>query len=694
MIYRSYTKGLWKTVASYSVIITSIMGLFLYSSRAQGQDTQQKDNILYAIAAQEKQRLPLRVKGHTVTRNSKEVLARNQESWILSHKAGAVAPGLLVRVETAFEWINAGQKQLSRQRVTLPINTASSYTLKGGWSSQRMWSGKQSTILNSQNDKDEPVNVVITPADLEDSLMERAEVAKSGADLLLCAYNGQSWSEFLKDKDLQISESKWKNIPCTLLTWNMKEFGGNFTIYIVPSRSFTVVRKEITGVNNRLVSESEVKDFEQIGNQWIPKQVQTLFYDNTSNQGSRQISSITSNAEQIQVAVTLPEHTFDLAIDQLPKGSKIKDIGARTVQNIGAEVSDEDVIKLSNALQLFMQNKASRQVINKTLPDSKKVSFPRNCGPYSLLVMCQMLGIETTSKEMTKLADTDSQGITSMAGLVKALNAKGVNAKAVEMDLQDLRTVPLPAILHLTQEHYLVLLKFGEANVFVLDPPTRVFVATPEQISSVWSKRAVVISNAKFQSPKNGGANVKSSDSPSNIDSFTMLPPVEADPTAVVATAFPKIKAGQLAPNFSVMDMNGQLRHLSDLRGKKNLLLTFFPRCFTGGCAGQLASLRDTQKSFASANTEVWAVSVDPAEGEKGQRAFAKLLNLNFPLLPDPERKVSLLYGAVQSQDQLAARMSILIDKEGIVQLVDTNINIRTHGTEILDKMRILGMAK
>jgi peroxiredoxin len=45
----------------------------------------------------------------------------------------------------------------------------------------------------------------------------------------------------------------------------------------------------------------------------------------------------------------------------------------------------------------------------------------------------------------------------------------------------------------------------------------------------------------------------------------------------------PKLEVGKPAPAFTVMDMNGQVRRLSDERGKKNLLLTFFPKCFTGG---------------------------------------------------------------------------------------------------------------
>jgi len=45
----------------------------------------------------------------------------------------------------------------------------------------------------------------------------------------------------------------------------------------------------------------------------------------------------------------------------------------------------------------------------------------------------------------------------------------------------------------------------------------------------------------------------------------------------------PRLEVGKPAPDFSINDMNGHVRRLSDLRGQRNLLLTFFPKCFTGG---------------------------------------------------------------------------------------------------------------
>lgn len=152
----------------------------------------------------------------------------------------------------------------------------------------------------------------------------------------------------------------------------------------------------------------------------------------------------------------------------------------------------------------------------------------------------------------------------------------------------------------------------------------------------------------------------------------------------------PKLEVGLPAPDFALPDMNGVLRRPADLKGKKYLLLTFFPKCFTGTCAKQLESLRNSQPELDANDIAVWGVSVDPAEGEKGQRAFAQFLKLPFPLLPDTRRNLSILYSAAQSPNQTSSRMSVLIDKQGVVRWIDKQINPTTHGADVVAKVREL----
>ena len=83
---------------------------------------------------------------------------------------------------------------------------------------------------------------------------------------------------------------------------------------------------------------------------------------------------------------------------------------------------------------------------------------------------------------------------------------------------------------------------------------------------------------------------------------------------------------------------------------------------------------------------------MDAADGERGQRAFAHELKLTFPLLPDTQRQITKLYGATGNADDMAARQSVLIDKNSIVRWIDTNVSVQTHGADVLTKMRELGL--
>lgn len=156
----------------------------------------------------------------------------------------------------------------------------------------------------------------------------------------------------------------------------------------------------------------------------------------------------------------------------------------------------------------------------------------------------------------------------------------------------------------------------------------------------------------------------------------------------------PKIEVGQVAPDFSMPTSGGKVLRLSDLRGQKNVLLTFFPKCFTGGCTNHLTSLRDAQPQFDDAQTQVVAVSVDAADGPRGQIAFAARWNLGFPLVPDVGRNLCLLFGAATSPNQLATRMSVLVDKKGVVRWISQTVDVHTHGTDVVEVLKQQGLSK
>lgn len=149
-----------------------------------------------------------------------------------------------------------------------------------------------------------------------------------------------------------------------------------------------------------------------------------------------------------------------------------------------------------------------------------------------------------------------------------------------------------------------------------------------------------------------------------------------------------ELRAGTPSPFITARDASSTVRRSADLRGKSALLVTFFPRCFTGNCTQQLTSLRDAYPELEKAGVQVWAVTNDPADGPKGARAFARALKLPFPIVPDTDRKISLAFGAVHTREQVAARMSVLIGKDGRIRWIDKQINPRTHGLDVLARFK------
>jgi len=103
------------------------------------------------------------------------------------------------------------------------------------------------------------------------------------------------------------------------------------------------------------------------------------------------------------------------------------------------------------------------------------------------------------------------------------------------------------------------------------------------------------------------------------------------------------LKVGQIAPDFSTVDQNGQPVSLSQLLSAGRLVLYFYPRDFTPVCTAQACTFRDAAVELSELKANVVGVSADPVESHQ---RFGKEHAVAFPLLADPERKIIKAYGA------------------------------------------------
>jgi len=127
------------------------------------------------------------------------------------------------------------------------------------------------------------------------------------------------------------------------------------------------------------------------------------------------------------------------------------------------------------------------------------------------------------------------------------------------------------------------------------------------------------------------------------------------------------IEVGAQAPDFTLKDQNNQEVALADFKGRKAVLLVFYPLAFSGTCQGELAEIRDNLSEYANDDVQVLTVSVDSTYSHK---IWAEREGYNFPLLADfwPHGAVAQAYGVFHDKAGFANRGTFVIDKEGVVR--------------------------
>jgi mycoredoxin-dependent peroxiredoxin len=137
-----------------------------------------------------------------------------------------------------------------------------------------------------------------------------------------------------------------------------------------------------------------------------------------------------------------------------------------------------------------------------------------------------------------------------------------------------------------------------------------------------------------------------------------------------VVSEFATVGVGDEAPDFALNDQNNERFSLSSLRGRKAVLLVFYPLAFTGTCTGELSALRDDLDTYQNDDVQVAAISVDSVYANK---VFATREGYEFPLLSDfwPHGEVAQRYGVFNAKSGIANRGTFLVDRTGRVRFAE-----------------------
>jgi thioredoxin-dependent peroxiredoxin len=155
--------------------------------------------------------------------------------------------------------------------------------------------------------------------------------------------------------------------------------------------------------------------------------------------------------------------------------------------------------------------------------------------------------------------------------------------------------------------------------------------------------------------------------------------------------AIKEIKEGNKAPDFTALDQDGKKVKLSSFRGKKNIILYFYPKDMTPGCTTQACDFRDQQKNFKS--TVILGVSIDSQERHQ---KFIEKYDLPFTLLADIDKKVVEKYGVWQEKKLYGkifmgiVRSTFIIDKTGTVRKKFVKVKVKNHIEEVLNALKEL----
>ncbi|MEI6750379.1 MAG: peroxiredoxin [Bacteroidota bacterium] len=150
-----------------------------------------------------------------------------------------------------------------------------------------------------------------------------------------------------------------------------------------------------------------------------------------------------------------------------------------------------------------------------------------------------------------------------------------------------------------------------------------------------------------------------------------------------------KLEVGSSVPDFSLLDQNGKMFDLSEILGKHNLVIYFYPKDGTQGCTKEACTFRDMYQDFTDAGAEVIGISGDNRESHQG---FSTAHKLPFTLLSDEDKTVRKLFGVpTDFFGLLPGRVTYIVDKKGIIRYIfKSQTQIEKHVRESLRILKTL----
>lgn len=148
------------------------------------------------------------------------------------------------------------------------------------------------------------------------------------------------------------------------------------------------------------------------------------------------------------------------------------------------------------------------------------------------------------------------------------------------------------------------------------------------------------------------------------------------------------LKVGDKAPAFSLQGTDGKTYSLDQFKGKKGVVIAWFPKADTPGCTIECKSLKENGDALKPLGVAYFTASVDTPEDNK---KFSDKLGLDYPILSDPTKSVAESYGVISPRG-FANRWTYYIDKDGTIKEIDKKIVTKSAGSDVAAKVKALGL--
>ena len=145
------------------------------------------------------------------------------------------------------------------------------------------------------------------------------------------------------------------------------------------------------------------------------------------------------------------------------------------------------------------------------------------------------------------------------------------------------------------------------------------------------------------------------------------------------------LTVGNIAPDFTTVDSEGNQVALSDFRGKV-VVLYFYPKDDTPGCTKEAQSFRDNYNQYQDKDVVVLGVSMDD---QASHNMFKEKYGLPFQLLVDQDGTITKAYDLYSEYKGAgyAQRVTYIIDAEGKISYVDEKVKTDSHAQDLLSQI-------